>query len=150
MATDTSIDLKAMVDLYVKLRDERAEKKKLFDAALAKYDDGMEKIESILLGQLMKNNADSMSTAAGTFFKVAKISCTVADKDAFLGWVKQDLEHRLDYVDARAAKTNIVAFKKEQEKALETLRQLDPAATLDILPPGIGWSEMTGLNVRRS
>jgi hypothetical protein len=150
MATETSIDLKALVDTYVKLRDKRAEKKKEFDAVLAKYDEGLEKLESVLLGQLMKNNADSMSTAAGTFFKVAKISCTVADKDAFLGWVKLDLEHRLDYVDARAAKTNIVAFKKEREAALEEARKIDPAATLDILPPGIGWSEMTGLNVRRS
>ena len=137
MATDEvpgPVDAAKLVSMYVKARDKVEEIDKAAKANKKPFEDAMAKIEVILLGQLAKQNADSVATSNGTFFKSKKVSVTVGDKDSFIAWIRSDLDTRLDYADLRAAKTNIVSFKDANNGAL---------------PDGIAYREEVTVQVRR-
>jgi len=145
---------KAIVQWYVELRDLKSAMSKEANKAEAEVVLVMDDIESYLIGKLNEHQVKSMATDAGTFFRANKVSCTVADRGAFISWVKEDLDARLDLVDARAAKKNIEAAKAKTEAENEEAEKQAKAAGLpftpkDVLPPGIKWDEIAGVNVRR-
>jgi hypothetical protein len=144
-----SNDTNALVKWYIDLRDAKADATKAAERRAAEFEAKLEDIAEYLRGQLHLAKCNSIATDSGTYFKASKVSCTVGDKDAFLYWVKQDIATRLDYVDARAAKTNIAAMKADIEKQNEA-RKGAKQELLDPLPPGINWHEEETVNIRRA
>lgn len=121
-----------LIQKYVKLRDLKAEKKAAYEASVAEIDDYMKKCEVAIMQHLDKNGVDSVGTASGTAFKSTTTSATVADKTAFLDYVRANDAWPL--MDVRASKTAVAEF----------------VAETDDLPPGINWRAETVVRIRRS
>lgn len=121
-----------LIEKYIQLRDKKAEMKTAFDASVANVDAYMKKCEQAIMAHLDKNGVDSVGSASGTAFKSTTTSATVADKEAFLAYVRSNDAWPL--MDVRASKTAIVEFVAEN----------------DDLPPGINWRAETVVRIRRS
>jgi hypothetical protein len=123
----------ALVAKYVQLRDKKAQLEQAQKEKLAPVNAMLDKIEGVLLGQFDQLGVDSMKTGAGTAYTSSKTSATVADRDAFLqtfvipngAW---------EYLTNHVNKSAVEAYKAANEE----------------LPPGINWSEVRTLNIRRS
>lgn len=122
-----------LVELYIKLRDARAQRKAAFENDDAGDKFKQEKIESLLLVRFAESGHESIKTLSGTAYKSSKTSATIADKDAFfMGWVIPN--QAWEFLDIKANKTSIVGYKTLNNE----------------LPPGINWREELTINVRRS
>jgi hypothetical protein len=109
--------LDEIVGRYVALRDKKEEIAKQQKEALRPYNDALEKIEAALLNYFNQSGSDSCKTPAGTAFTSTRSSATVADREAFFGWV---LEHNaLDMLEARCAKLAV-------EQYLDSTGELPP------------------------
>ena len=121
-----------LIEKYIKLRDKKAEMKAAFDASVADVDAYMKRCEQAIMAHLDKNGVDSVGTPNGTAFKSTTTSATVADKEAFLNYVRTTEAWPL--MDVRASKTAIAEFVAETQD----------------LPPGINWRAETVVRIRRS
>lgn len=121
-----------IIERYIKLRDAKADKKAKFDADIEALDKGLDKCEAVIMAHLNTIGANSFGTAAGTAFKSSLTSAKVADKTAFLGYLKESGNWHL--ADLRCAKTQVADFRAEN----------------DDIPPGINWREETVIRIRRS
>lgn len=126
------MDIKRVVELYIQLRDKKAEFKAEYDAKVAGIEEALTKAESALLKHFQENgDIDSVKTAAGTAYKAKRRSITMADWDTYFPWLQAGgywhmLEHR--------------AAKKAVEEFLEAN---------GTLPPGLNMVEEIVINVRR-
>lgn len=119
------------VDKYVKLRDKRDRIRNEQKAEIAKYDAVLDQLEAAILKVFNETGMESFRTAAGTAYKNARTSATIADWDSFFAFVTgQEAWHMLE---KRVSKTAVEAHKSE---------------TGD-LPPGINWSSTLEVGVRR-
>lgn len=126
------MDVAALTAKYIELRDLKAQMKAQADAAAAPVQEALEIIESALLKQMQETGTTALKTTAGTAFISERTSATVADWDAFLGFVrKNDLWNLLNHA---ANKTGVQEF----------------AAQNNDLPPGVNWRVEKTVNVRRS
>lgn len=122
-----------VVGVYIALRDRRAARKAAFTVDDEKDKGAQEKIEAALLKRFQANGITSLAIkGVGTAYTSSRTSASVADKEAFFNFVKDNDEWAL--TDIRASKANIELYK-EQNQAL---------------PPGINYSEEITVNVRRS
>lgn len=122
-----------LVEIYIKLRDIRAQRKAAFENDDAADKFKQEKIEGLLLVRFAESGHESIKTASGTAYKTTKTSASIADKDAFFnGWVVPN--QAWEFLDIKANKTSIVDYKNLNGE----------------LPPGINWREELTLNVRRT
>lgn len=121
-----------LVETYVKVRDKKAELKAKFDAELRPYNEALEKIEQKLLAAFSESGMESVRTSAGTAYRAMKTSVSVADRDLFIDYVKENDAWEL--IETRAAKRAVEEFK----------------AANDDLPPGLNWNAVYEVNVRRS
>jgi hypothetical protein len=121
-----------LIEKYIKLRDKKAEMKASFDASVASVDAYMKKCEQAIMQHLDKNGVDSVGSASGTAFKSTTTSATVADKEAFLSFVRTNDAWPL--MDVRASKTAVVEYVEAH----------------DDLPPGINWRAETVVRIRRT
>jgi hypothetical protein len=120
------------VKLYVELRDKRAELKRGYVEADTVLEQKMDKVEAALLKVMDETGMESIKTDAGTAYVSNRNSATVADRDTFLAFCKDNGEWSL--MDIRASKTAIEQFK----------------AANDDLPPGINWRSERVVNFRRA
>lgn len=116
---------------YVKLRDAKAALKKKHDEAAKPITEKMEKLENAILKAFQATGQESAKTSAGTAYKTTKSSATVADRDAFLEFVRA--EGAWEFLENRVSKS-----------AVEEYRQAHEA-----LPPGVNYSSVVSLGVRR-
>lgn len=122
-----------IVGLYIALRDRRSARKAAFTLDDEKDKASQEKIEAVLLKRFQANGTSSLAVkGVGTAYTSSRTSASVADKDAFFNFVKDNEEWAL--ADIRASKANIEQYR-EQHQAL---------------PPGINFSEEITVNIRRS
>lgn len=121
-----------VVEKYILIRDRRASRKKEFEAEDAADKELQEKIEAKLLQAFDQTGVDSCRTAFGTAYKSSRTTASVADKESFMSFVREAGEWPL--LEVRAAKTAVEQYKAEHGD----------------LPPGVSWSEMTTINVRRT
>jgi hypothetical protein len=121
-----------LVAKYVQLRDKKAEYKGEYEAKVAKIEETLGKIECKLLEVFEQTGMDSVKTEFGTAYKSVRSSASVADRDAFMAYVKANDEWQL--VDIRAAKTAVEQFKDVNND----------------LPPGVNWREERVVNFRRA
>ena len=125
--------LSEAVTLYIQLRDKKAQMKSDFDASVAPINDKMEKLEAKLLDVFNKTGMDSVKTEHGTAYTAVRTTASVADRDAFMEFVKANEEWSL--IEVRAAKTAIEQFRDNNDNEL---------------PPGINIRSERVVNIRRS
>lgn len=121
-----------LVEAYIKYRDVKAQYKAEYDAKVKKVDLLLEKIEQKLMAYFNETGVESIRTGSGTAYTSIKTTASIADRDIFLEYVRENDAWEL--LETRAAK-----------KAVEDFR-----AANDELPPGVNWSAVATINVRRS
>jgi hypothetical protein len=119
-----------MVDVYIRLRDRRAQRKASFDLDDAKDKGRQEKIEACIMEHFNETGLESARTEAGTAFKSVKISATVADRDSYMPFA---LEHP-EFLPSSVNKSAVDNYLTEHGE----------------LPPGVNISRVATINVRRS
>ena len=119
---------------YIELRDNKAALKKVHTAELReKFNDEMEKIEAMFLRAFSKSGETSTaSKGIGTVFLKPRVSDTIIDRTAYLGWVLET--GNLEFLESRVSKA---ALDEWVEKHGE-------------LPPGIKRVVDQTINIRRS
>lgn len=124
--------LSELVAKYIELRDKKYELKHQYDFKAAQLDEVLSKIESKLLQVFDTAGMDSVKTEFGTAYASTRSTASVADKETFMNFIKENEEWSL--MEVRAAKLAIEQYK---------------TANGD-LPPGINFREERVVNIRRS
>lgn len=125
--------LSEAVSLYIQLRDKKAEMKADFDASIAPLNEKMDKLEAKLLDVFNKTGMDSVKTENGTAYTAVRTTASIADREAFMDYVKANEEWSL--LEARASKTAVEQFRDSNNGEL---------------PPGINIRSERVVNIRRS
>lgn len=120
------------VNLYVQLRDRRAQRKKAFEEADASDKAAQEKLEAIFLSMFNQEGIDSISTEFGTAYKSTRISATVADWDEVLKFIKEK------------------EFWSMLEKRVSKAAVDEYIGLNEVPPPGVNVITAQTVNVRRS
>jgi hypothetical protein len=131
-AKATTID--DIVVKYLALREKKADLKKAFTESTEAIDAMMARLESYFLGYMNTNGLTSLPTQAGTPYRAERTSVTVADKVSFMAWILAEPERIEQFLDVKANKTAVVAFKEEHQD----------------IPPGLNYSAEFVVNVRKS
>lgn len=121
-----------LIDRYIQLRDKKAQVVRAHEANVARYDEAMAKIEEALAKHMTDSGTDRVGSGAGTAFFSNTRSATVADRDAFFGFLQDSGLWHL--ADIRAAKKQISDYRDE----------------MNDLPPGINWRETRVVRVNRA
>lgn len=127
----SEINFDSLVDKYIRLRDKKAEVAKVQKTELAKFDQAMMQIERIFLTHMQATGANSVATDHGTAYKKVQTSVTVADRDAFLGFIKEG--DNWVFTDLRANAPAVKAYLEAN----------------DALPPGVNLTSRLTVNVQR-
>lgn len=127
------MDVSKLARAYVRLRDERALKKKEFEDADRVLKGYMEQIEAQMLAVLNEGNIDSINTPAGTFYRQEDITPQGADWGAFYHWVRDN--DAFDFLEKRIKKGAVKEYMEQNEGAL---------------PPGVSVFRKFEVRVRRS
>jgi hypothetical protein len=114
------------------MRDKKYELKHQYEFKAAQLDEMLGKIESKLLQVFDSAGMDSVKTEFGTAYATTRSTASVADKETFMNFIKENEEWSL--MEVRAAKLAIEQYK---------------TANGD-LPPGINFREERVVNIRRS
>ena len=125
--------LSEAVTLYIQLRDKKAQMKSDFDASVAPITEKMDKLEAKLLDVFNKTGMDSVKTEHGTAYTAVRTTASVADREAFMDFVKANEEWSL--LEVRASKTAVEQFCESNDNAL---------------PPGVNMRSERVVNIRRS
>ena len=127
-----AINITTLVERYIAARDMKTKLDAAHKTKLEPLIAAMEKTEGAILDFFNKHGIDNARCEAGTAFRASKTSATVNDMDAFLAFVKEnDAWH---FLEKRVAKTQVDEYVAEHKD----------------LPPGISYSRMASLNVRRA
>lgn len=105
--------IEQIVSAYIRLRDQKAQLKAEQAKAMAPYDQALEQLEGLALQALNNSGAESMRTTAGTVYTTMRTSATVADKSAFMDFVKDN--SAFDLLDVRANKTAVEDFLSQHQ-----------------------------------
>lgn len=128
----TAIPLNVLVEKYIAARDRKAELKRQYDEKVAAIDAALATAEGAILAQFTAAGVESVRTAAGTAYTQLRTSCSVADWDPFLDFVRTNETWHM--LERRAAKKSVEAYRDEHHQ----------------LPPGLNWAEERVVNIRRS
>jgi hypothetical protein len=120
------------VEIYIRLRDRRAQRKKEYEEADAADKAAQEKIESQIMEQFNADGTDSLKTEFGTAYRSIKTQASVADWDAALEFIKD--KDFWGMLEKRVNKTAVEAYIEENE----------------VPPPGVNITRVQTINVRRS
>lgn len=124
--------LSEAVELYIKMRDRKAELKAEFDAKVAPLNEKMDKLEAKLLDVFNQTGMDSVKTEFGTAYSTTRVTASVADKEVFMAHIRANDDWGL--LEVRASKTAVDQYRSVH----------------DDIPPGVSMREERVVNVRRS
>lgn len=127
----SNIDINKRVEQYVMLRDQIKEKDDAHKEAMKPAKDALEKLGNLLMDHLNTAGVESVKAAGGTFYKSSKKSASLADADAFMTFVIEKEAFHL--LDRKANSTAVEDFTREN----------------GVLPPGVKFSVVSTINVRR-
>jgi hypothetical protein len=130
--TSPPINVEALAEKFVALRDKIKDIKDRHKDELAPYNESLEQLSAYILDYLNQVNVDSMRTGAGTVTRSHKDSCSVADMDAF--WTFVVTQGNFDLCDRKA---NVTAVRDYMEKNSAPV-------------PGVNFSSMQTVSVRRA
>lgn len=126
------VSITEVVAKYIRARDLKAKLEAEHKQHIAPIVAAMDKMEGALLALFNAQGMDSAGCEAGTAYRTTKTSATVGDMDAFLDFVKtNDAWH---FLERRVAKTQVDEY----------------VAANNELPPGINYSSIAAVNVRRA
>lgn len=124
-----------LIGAYVKIRDARAQRKAAYETDDAADKEKQEKIEAEFLRRFHERGTDSTkANGVGTAYKIVRTSATVGDPDVYRGWILQNPEDRMIFMEMRANKTAVLQYRTEH----------------DDIPPGINWREDLTVGFRRA
>ena len=126
-----NLNIDQLVDKYIRIRDKKAEVQKTQKAELARFDEALHTIERVFLTFMQENNVDSLNTNHGTAYKRVQTSCTIADRVAFLNFVREG--DNWAFADLRANAPAVKAYLDANES----------------LPPGVNFTSRLTVNVQR-
>jgi hypothetical protein len=132
--TPTKLDVSAVVGAFVRIRDTRSELKKRWEAEEAELLAKQDRLGAVLLQHLKDQNANSVKTEHGTFYKQEEVKPNIVDDVAFYGFIK-DQDCAADALERRAKKGFVTEFMANHE---------------GLPPPGIAVSREYVVRVRRS
>ncbi len=99
MQTDTVIEVPisarppaALVEMYIALRDAKKKADDEFKKSMERTNQGLEKLENLLLAKLQELDCDSLACKSGTVYRNTQNSATVEDKEAFREWLLKNGE----------------------------------------------------------
>lgn len=121
-----------MVSNYIKLRDFKKKADDEYKKSMEKVNLAMEKLEGELLRHLNDTGGDSLKCADGTVYKSMQTSASVKDPDAFKKWLLETEEW--EALDLKANKTYVKEYADEH----------------GVVPPGVNFTQMQTVGVRRS
>jgi hypothetical protein len=124
--------LSEVVAKYVELREKKANLKSEYDMQVAPIEAKMAKIEGKLLEVLDQTGGKSFRTPHGTAYVAVRTTASVADRETFFEFVKQNEEWPL--LQVAVVKSAVEQYKSVNQE----------------LPPGINWREERVVNIRRS
>jgi len=116
---------------YVKLRDAKAQLKKQHDEKAAGIKEKMDLLEGAILKAFQSTGTESARTASGTAYIKTTTSATIADRDVFLKFVREN--DAWEFLENRVNKTAVDEYRREHQD----------------VPPGVNFSAMVTLGVRR-
>lgn len=122
-----------IVEVYIKIRDARAELKRQFEAKDGELKAQAEKIEAHLLNTLNTSDMQSFKTAHGTVYRQEDILPSASDWNAFYDWVIQNNAIG-EALEKRVKKAFIKQYMEEHQNEL---------------PPGISAIRQFQVRVRR-
>ncbi len=126
------MNIKELVDTYIRLRDQKDAIRKDYQAKVGKIDAALSKIETVFLKTLDKAGVESFRSPAGTVFKKTQTYVSTVDKEAFLSYVQEhDAWHLMDI---RAGKVAVREFVEDTGTP----------------PPGVNIRNELTVQVRRS
>lgn len=120
-----------MVVRYRALREKKSDIAERHQKELQPYNEALQQLGAMILDALNKAGVDSVKTKAGTAFTSVRRGYTVKDPAVFRQWLEEN--DRFDLLETRVSKESIEALIANGEQ----------------LPPGIGVSSDTTLNVRK-
>lgn len=121
-----------LVTKYIEIRDKKAEFKAAYDAKVQKVDEVLSRIEAKLLETFDSAGMDSVKTPNGTAYVSKRTTTSVADREAFMEFVKANDEWPL--LEVRASKSGVEQYQESH----------------DDLPPGVNLRTERVVNIRRS
>lgn len=128
------MEINALVEKYISLRDRKASMKAEFDAKVEGIDVMLKKVEAHLQKFFADTGTESVKTANGTAYKSLRTSTTVADSEAYFNWIGEDFENRKAFLEKRANKSAVEEYAKEHADT----------------PPGVSVHREYTVNIRRS
>lgn len=106
-------NVETIVAAYIQVRDQKAELKAKQAEEMKRFDEALGKLEGMALAALQQAGAESLRTSAGTVYQSTRTSATVADKSAFMDYVKDNGAY--DLLDVRANKTAVEDFLSQHQ-----------------------------------
>lgn len=95
-----------LIEMYIAIRDRKKELDDAHKEKCAKINEGLEKLEGILLAKLQDLGVDSLTAkGVGTVYRNKQDSASVQDKSAFKQWL--DETGNWDAADIKANKTAV-------------------------------------------
>lgn len=126
------MNINEVVNMYIKLRDEKAQLKVEYEELVGPVQAQMDRIEVILLAKLDEAGAESIKCAEGTCYISTRTSAPVEDRNEFMQHVVEKQDWAL--LEVRASKD-----------AVKQYIELNGGA----LPPGLKWTAERVVNFRR-
>jgi len=121
-----------LVEKYIQIRDRKSQLKKEYEAKVAPLDEAHAKIEAKFLELFEKSGTDSLKTEFGTAYKSTRTSISVADRETFMAYIRENDEWPL--LEVRPSKAAVESFKESHED----------------IPPGLNYREEMVVNFRRA
>ena len=106
-------NVETIVAAYIQVRDQKAELKAKQAEEMKRFDEALDKLEGMALAALQQAGAELLRTSAGTVYQSTRTSATVADKSAFMDYVKDNGAY--DLLDVRANKTAVEDFLSQHQ-----------------------------------
>ena len=132
MATIKELGDNSLLKLYIKLRDQRAQRKAAYEEDDAGDRAKQDKIEVEFLRRFNERGIDNVAARGiGTAYRSTRASASVGDWDNLFKFIQE--EGAWEMLERRVNKTAVQQFRDEH----------------DDLPPGVNWNETQVINFRR-
>jgi hypothetical protein len=115
-ALATRYDMNEIAKAYIALREARRQLKKQFEDEDAKFKQGLQKLEAIMLSHLNNAGAESVRTDSGTFYKQEAITPSASDWQLVYDWIKDN--DAWDLLERRVKSTFIKEYQEAHDGAL--------------------------------
>ena len=127
-----SVSLEKLTQVYIKMRDKKAELAKELEEKIGNIDEKMKTVKTAILDQMKDLGVESIRTDSGTVYRTTKTLYTTSDWESMHKFV---LEHGVpELLEKRLQQTNTKVFLEEHP---------------DLLPPGLNATTEYSVTIRR-